>query len=162
MKFSMFAIFVFLALPALGQEKRPNVFFHDRGVLTLALAQTGANLYDGVTTARFVKMRLIAPDGYSVEWPERDPVARFFLGRQPEWDRMVPLGAAQIGASAFLSHYIHTRRGWERHLWWVPQTVQIVWSSVEASRNLRLSPGPLLAYCQEQGHCPVLGSFGLR
>lgn len=86
----------------------------DKPVMALTALQVAAIVADGITTRQDIK------SGCCVE---KDPFARAFLGPRPTWNRMAPLGAAQVVGEVWLSEKLKGARGRERHLWWLPLTI---------------------------------------
>lgn len=101
----------------------------NRPLLSLAAAQTAALVSDGVTTRQFLGR------GYV----EVDPVARILIGRKPTWGRMVPLGAVQVFAGAWLGEQMAmSRHTWVRRLWWLPQAIGIAGNAAATAHNVSL------------------------
>lgn len=101
----------------------------NRPLLSLAAAQTAALVSDGVTTRQFLSR------GYV----EVDPVARILIGRKPTWGRMVPLGAVQVFAGAWLGEQMAmSRHTWVRRLWWLPQAIGIAANTAATAHNVTL------------------------
>ncbi len=125
---------LFLASPLLAQvanEPMPNesvrqYFFKDKYVLGLAAISTAAQVADGVTTIGYEHRGDV----------EGDPVAQVFLGRNPSWARMVPIGAAQIVGTAFLAHRMRISHNRFAHaIWWLPQSLSITVATGSAIHN---------------------------
>lgn len=146
------------ALPGISQDRKPHKpFLRDAPVLFLAGIQTAAQTYDGITTKRFERysasgINLADNTDPIFIYKEHDPISRLLLGPKPTWARMAPIGAIQIVGSAYLAHYIRTRRSWVHHIWWVPQALEIATSLTEGSQNLRASNAGLVALCNKYGN----------
>jgi hypothetical protein len=122
----------------LEETRSKQHFYHvDKEVLYLAGLQTGAILYDGITTERSLQ-RPIPRAGYSAGFyiQETNPVGRSLLGPYPTWNRMIPLGAAEIVGSAYLAQYLKHRHS---KLWWLPQLSLSVVHGVTGSINIRVA-----------------------
>ena len=88
----------------------------DKPVATLGATQAIVLVADGVITRRNIKQ-----DGI-----ELDPVSRAFIGSQPTWARMAPVGIAQTIGGMWLGEKMKTNRHvWVRRFWWAPQTAGI-------------------------------------
>lgn len=98
----------------------------DKPVAALSAVHAGALFADGYTTRRAVLR------GKS----ETDPLARALIGSRPTWGRMLPIGAAVVIGQTYLAERMkHSRNGFVRRVWWIPQAVSIEVSVVLASGN---------------------------
>ena len=101
----------------------------NRPLLSLAAVQTAALISDGVTTRQYLSR------GYV----EVDPVARLLIGRKPTWGRMLPLGAVQVFAGAWLGEEMAmSRHPWVRRFWWLPQAIGIAANAAASAHNVAL------------------------
>jgi hypothetical protein len=101
----------------------------NRPLLSLAAVQTAALISDGVTTRQYLRR------GYV----EVDPVARILIGRKPTWGRMLPLGAVQVFAGAWLGEEMAmSRHLWVRRFWWLPQAIGIAANAAASAHNVAL------------------------
>jgi hypothetical protein len=91
----------------------------------LASLETSSAIYDGVTTMNLQKRG---------NFVEMNP----YLGSHPTWSRMVPLGAGEIVATAWLGAKLRRSQGFQRHLWWLPQATAIGLHIFGAVHNSRL------------------------
>jgi hypothetical protein len=84
---------------------------HDKPVIILAGVHTGLLITDGIYTRQSVKRG----------GTELDPISRAFLGRRPEWNRMIPIGAALIIAEVIVTEKMrHSEHRTIRKLAFVP------------------------------------------
>jgi hypothetical protein len=101
----------------------------DKRVIVLTAVQTGALVFDGVTTRQFLHR------GYT----EVDPVARVFLGSKPTWGRMAPLGAVQAAAGMWIAERMAmSRHPWVRRFWWLPQVLGTAGNAAATAHNIAL------------------------
>src|SRR5580658_9499161 len=82
--------------PVSAERTRP-FYWLDRKSLILGLVQSGAEVFDGVTTRYFIHHCSLCF--------ENDPMSRLLLGTHPSWDKMVPVGIGE----AVLSTYSYQR-----------------------------------------------------
>ena len=131
------------------EESRPKQHFYhlDKGVLLLAGAQTGMVILDGITTERSLKRPQYDPIKHTLLLPvqESSPIARALLGPYPTWQRMIPLGAAEVAGSAYLAQYLKSRHS---KLWWLPQVSFSVVHGTSGSLNIRVSRNTQQFYAQ--------------
>ena len=74
-------------------EHKHAFYWLDRIALTYGLVQGGAEIFDGVTTRRFVE--------HCSHCFEKDPLSRLLLGTHPSWGKMIPVGFAEAAVSAY-------------------------------------------------------------
>lgn len=89
----------------------------------LAVAQSAALIFDGITT----RQHLAQGTGW-----EENHVASPFIGSHPEWNKMIPIGIAEVAACEILARK-HPRAKWL-------QVAFIGLHVVAGSRNLTLEP----------------------
>ena len=131
------------------EESRPKQHFYhlDKGVLYLAGAQTGMVILDGITTERSLKRPQYDPINHTLLLPvqESSPIARALLGPYPTWQRMIPLGAAEVVGSAYLAQYLK-HRGIKA--WWLPQVSFSAVHGISGSLNIRVGRNVQNFYAQ--------------
>jgi hypothetical protein len=119
--------------PTLADPKpmliRRHAFWHlDRDVLGLLAVQGTAELADGIGTRR-------SP------YAEDDPIARAFLGRDPQWSRMIPLGIAEAYGCALVAQRMkHSQHQALRVLYPVPQLFASGAHAWSAHANFEVKP----------------------
>lgn len=80
--------------PTQGPTEQGHAFFWlDRRSLTCGLVQGSAEIFDGVTTRYFLHHCSLCF--------ENDPMSRLLLGTHPSWGKMIPMGVAEAGVSAY-------------------------------------------------------------
>jgi hypothetical protein len=78
-------------------EKTRPFYWLDRKSLIFGLAQSSAEVFDGVTTRYFIHHCSLCF--------ENDPMSRLLLGTHPSWGKMIPMGIGE----ALLSTYSYRR-----------------------------------------------------
>src|SRR5579863_9950297 len=112
-------------------ERKHAFYWLDRTALTYGLAQSGAEIFDGVTTRHFVE--------HCSRCFEEDPMSRLLLGTHPSWGKMIPVGIAEAAASTYsyrkLTHSPH--RFVRAAAPFVPMGLSAV-HIIESARNITL------------------------
>ena len=78
--------------PVSAEHTRP-FYWLDRKSLTFGLVQSGAEVFDGVTTRYFIHHCSLCF--------ENDPMSRLLLGTHPSWGKMIPIGIGEAALSTY-------------------------------------------------------------
>jgi hypothetical protein len=87
-------------------------------IITLGIAQATAAYFDGYTTM-YENGKI---DKFGIKVCEQDPVAKFFIGKYPTWNRMIVWGSVEIICATYLAYTMKNSNNMIiKKLWWIPQ-----------------------------------------
>jgi hypothetical protein len=98
----------------------------DKPVLALTAAHVASVVADGITTKQFERR-----GRYEIQ-------SAWIFGREPSAGRLALVWAPEVIAEMWLAERMHRSHTWVRHVWWLPQVLQIGVHGGDAIANTRL------------------------